>query len=87
MNKRSKESIYNEILQFCLEPRIKTHIMYATNTSSMAVIQYVGELLEKGFLVITEHGVSIKNAQDCIFYKTTEIGREYVSVYNRLISL
>jgi len=70
---RSRYEIMAGIMQDCLSPRGKTHIMYKGNLSFAQTKAYLSLLTSLGLL-------SQENGK----YETTDKGRQFVSAYNHL---
>lgn len=70
---RSKHEIMAGIVQNCLSPRGKTHIMYKNGLSFAQVNTYLNLLISLGLLT-KENGK----------YKTSDKGRQFIAAYNNL---
>jgi len=70
---RSRYEIMAGIMQNCLLPRAKTHIMYKGNLSFAQANAYLSLLTSLGLL-------SQENGK----YETTDKGRQFISAYNHL---
>ena len=70
---RSKFEIMAEIMQNCLSPRGKTHIMYKGNLSFTQTNAYLNMLTSLRLLSQTDTK-----------YATTDKGRQFISAYNEL---
>jgi predicted transcriptional regulator len=70
---RSKYEIIAGIVQNCLSPRRKTHIMYTNSLSFAQTNAYLNLLISLGLL--TQVGGE---------YETTNKGRQFISAYNNL---
>jgi predicted transcriptional regulator len=73
--RRGHLQIFAEILNFCQEPQVKTHVMYKTNISYRRLQKYLSQLLEFGFLEV-HHSVER--------YATTEKGHEFLNKWKAL---
>jgi predicted transcriptional regulator len=67
-----------EILDLCIEPQSKTHVMYKINLSWQMLQKYLAHLQSLGFLEI--HSSSRK-------YTTTQKGLQFVSKWKDVIDL
>jgi predicted transcriptional regulator len=71
--KRSRYEIMAGIMQDCLLPRCKTHIMYKGNMSFTQINAYLSMLISLGLLSQVDGK-----------YETTDRGRQFISAYNSL---
>jgi predicted transcriptional regulator len=70
---RSRYEIIASIMQDCLSPRGKTHIMYKNSLSFAQANAYLSLLIRLGLLT-----------QENSKYETTDKGRQYITAYNNL---
>jgi predicted transcriptional regulator len=70
---RSRYEIIASIMQDCLSPRGKTHIMYKNSLSFAQANAYLNLLIQLGLLT-----------QENSKYETTDKGRQYITAYNNL---
>jgi predicted transcriptional regulator len=70
---RSRYEIMAGIVQNCLSPRRKTHIMYKNSLSFAQTNAYLSLLISLGLL-------TQQNSE----YETTDKGRQFISAYNHL---
>jgi predicted transcriptional regulator len=70
---RSRYEIMAEIMQNCLSPRSKTHILRKGNLSFAQTKAYLSLLTSLGLL-------SQQNGK----YETTDKGRQFISAYNHI---
>ena len=77
--RRDRHDIVEEILKTATEGKIKTHIMYKAKLSYAQLNEYIGLLVEKGFLEPCD--VRYKK-QDKTMYKTTPRGTQLLKNYN-----
>ena len=71
------------ILVVCKKGSLKTHIMYKCNLNSKQVDQYLQFLTARKLLEKEHESPDSKRYA----YKTTEIGRRYIEVYNQLAEI
>jgi predicted transcriptional regulator len=70
---RSRYEITASIMQDCLSPRGKTHIMYKNSLSFAQANAYLNLLIRLGLLT-----------QENSRYETTDKGRQYITAYDNL---
>lgn len=74
-SKRMSFQIMAEMLNFCKEPQIKTHVMQRTNLSYAGVEKYLHQLIDLGLL----------ESQQCsASYSTTERGFAFLNKWAQL---
>ncbi|HWY36141.1 MAG TPA: winged helix-turn-helix domain-containing protein [Nitrosopumilaceae archaeon] len=71
------------ILVVCKKGSLKTHIMYKCNLNSKQIDQYIQFLLDKQLLERDSESSNSKRYT----YKTSEVGRKYINVYNQLAEI
>ena len=67
--------IMGEILELCMEPTVKTQVMYKMNLSYRGVQKFIKRLQKLGLLKLDEDGKK---------YVTTEKGLEFIGKYAKL---
>ena len=75
---RDRKEIYAETLKACVEPKLKTQLMYQTNVSYSSLLRTVRQLRSFGLLVF-EKGTRK--------YATTCKGKEYIKKWMALQEL
>ncbi len=76
--KRDRLEIIFDILNSIREKTgivLQTHILYKSNLSHQMLVEYVGELIEKGFILENEDKKGKKN------YELTKKGYNYLNDY------
>lgn len=77
--RRSKEDIIKDILEFCIEPALKTWIVYKSNLNFASLDPYLDRLLNDGLLE------TFKDTRTR--YKTTTKGLEALELIKTLNAL
>ena len=77
-NKRDRVEIMAEILDMCVSPQTKTHIMYGTNLSWKMLQHYLAHMQSKALLEING---------DSTRYVTSKRGREFLQRWKELKTL
>jgi len=73
--RRDRHDIVAEILNYAKGGKIKTHIMYKAKLSYYQINEYLGLLVEKGFV----ENLTIKRRKQMItIYRTTKKGIEFL---------
>ena len=70
---RSRDAIVLDILEYCIEPTLQTHIMYKANLSYATLKTYIDMLLQSGLLKVESSRKSTTKS-----FITTEKGREFI---------
>ncbi len=76
--KRDRVEIMAEILSLCMQPQIKTQVMYGTNLSWRMLQHYLSQLKKLDLLKIYD---------DTKKYVTTKKGKEFVKKWKELEKL
>jgi predicted transcriptional regulator len=76
-SKRDRVEIVAEILELCLDPKTKTHVMYGTNLSWKMLQHYLSQLQSKKLLEL----------QSGKKYITTKRGQEFLIKWKELKAL
>jgi predicted transcriptional regulator len=71
------------ILETCIHGALKTHIMYKCNLNSKQITQYVEFLI--GCKLLEGKPESRRSKRH--IYKTTELGKKYISAYKQLYDI
>ena len=71
------------ILETCIHGALKTHIMYKCNLNSKQITQYVKFLVDCKLL----EGKPESRRSKRHIYKTTELGKKYISAYKQLYDI
>ena len=71
------------ILETCIDRALKTHIMYRCNLNSKQITQYVDFLIGCKLL----EGIPESRRSKRYTYKTTELGKKYISAYKQLYDI
>lgn len=71
------------ILETCIHGALKTHIMYRCNLNSKQITQYVEFLINCKLL----EGKPESRRSKRYIYKTTELGKKYISAYKQLYDI
>ena len=71
------------ILVVCKKGSLKTHIMYQCNLNSKQIDQYLQFLIARQLLEKQQESPDSKR----YIYKSTEMGRKYISAYNQLAEI
>ena len=71
------------ILVVCKKGSLKTHIMYKCNLNSKQIDQYLQFLIARQLLEKQQESPDSKR----YIYKSTEMGRKYISAYNQLAEI
>ncbi len=71
------------ILETCVDGALKTHIMYRCNLNSKQITQYVEFLT--GCKLLDSKPESRRSKRH--IYKTTELGKRYISAYKQLYDI
>lgn len=78
---RNRQGIIFEILEFCWNPKIRTHIMEQVNLSYDQLLEYLSLVLDLGLLKESRWN----GAREV--YETTELGHKYMFIYLELMAL
>ena len=78
MAKRDRVEIMAEILDLCVEPKSKTHVMYGTNLSWKMLQQYLSHMQSRDLLEMQN---------DSTKYVTTKRGHDFVAKWKALKAL
>ena len=78
MAKRDRVEIMAEILDLCVEPKTKTHVMYGTNLSWKMLQQYLSHMQSRDLLEMQN---------DSTNYVTTKRGHDFVEKWKALKAL
>ncbi len=76
---RNKLEIHKDLLEFCLEQRSKTRVIYGCVMTTERMAIYIQELVNAGMLEVLQDGRRTD-------YKTTEKGKEYLKSLQKAIS-
>lgn len=88
--RRSEVETYFLILEFCQKPRLKNNIVSQTNSHSTYITKRIERLLATGLLEIAQSEIKrpvIRGYARGTLYKTTERGKNLLSVWKDLISV
>lgn len=91
MHRRSREEIKASILEFTLEPRLKTHILCHVVTTFEQLDVYLLDLVRHGLLKIADHDLSAKDSAGAklgrrsrVKFVTTERGKLWLGKWKEL---
>jgi predicted transcriptional regulator len=77
---RGRWDIMASVLRVARSPKSRTHIMYGANLSFRQLERYMGLLLDKGLLRVSEE-INSKAKQ---LYVITDLGMSFLDTYRRL---
>jgi predicted transcriptional regulator len=77
--KRSKQEIFSQILNICMNGANKTRIVYQANLNFRTVNPYLDILIKNQHLIETGHG-------EQILYQTTQKGTDLLESINKVNS-